>query len=123
MNSNPTTTSSASTSVSADAISRRAYEIWESEGRPEGCDLRHWLQAEQELGITSGSLGASAGNGATTSAAPASVVRASETSSRNTDRPLSNRGTTGARDSKRSTPAPFERGPSSGGQPTGSKRR
>jgi hypothetical protein len=35
--------------VSADDISRRAYEIWESEGRPEGCDFRHWLQAEQEL--------------------------------------------------------------------------
>jgi hypothetical protein len=33
----------------AEEISRRAYEIWESEGRPEGCDLRHWLQAEQEL--------------------------------------------------------------------------
>ena len=33
-----------------DAVSRRAYEIWESEGRPEGCDLRHWLQAKQELG-------------------------------------------------------------------------
>jgi hypothetical protein len=24
--------------------------LWESEGRPEGSDLRHWLQAEQELG-------------------------------------------------------------------------
>ena len=33
----------------ADEISRRAYEIWENEGRPEGADLRHWLQAEQEV--------------------------------------------------------------------------
>lgn len=33
----------------ADEVSRRAYEIWENEGRPEGSDLRHWLQAEQEL--------------------------------------------------------------------------
>lgn len=33
----------------AEEISRRAYELWESEGRPDGCDLRHWLQAEQEL--------------------------------------------------------------------------
>lgn len=32
-----------------DAISRRAYEIWEREGCPEGCDMRHWLQAEEEL--------------------------------------------------------------------------
>ena len=30
-------------------IRRRAYEIWEDEGRPEGADLRHWLQASDEL--------------------------------------------------------------------------
>ncbi|RUM20565.1 DUF2934 domain-containing protein [Rhizobium vallis] len=30
-------------------IRRRAYEIWEAEGRPEGADLRHWLQACDEL--------------------------------------------------------------------------
>jgi hypothetical protein len=30
-------------------IRRRAYEIWESEGRPEGAHLRHWLQAKEEL--------------------------------------------------------------------------
>jgi hypothetical protein len=35
----------------SDAVSRRAYELWEQEGRPEGCDLRHWLQAEQECRI------------------------------------------------------------------------
>jgi len=34
-----------------DVISRRAYEIWNREGCPDGCDLRHWLQAEQELSI------------------------------------------------------------------------
>ena len=33
-----------------EAIARRAFEIWEREGCPDGCDLRHWLQAEQELG-------------------------------------------------------------------------
>jgi Protein of unknown function (DUF2934) len=31
-------------------IRRRAYEIWESEGRPQGAHLRHWLQASTELG-------------------------------------------------------------------------
>ncbi len=36
-----------------DAISRRAYEIWNREGRLDGCDLRHWLQAEQELSAES----------------------------------------------------------------------
>jgi len=43
----------ASQSVSAETISRRAYEIWEQEGRPEGRDLQHWLQAEQELSTQS----------------------------------------------------------------------
>src|SRR5687767_1917781 len=48
MNPNSSTDFSVS-SPSADVISRRAYELWEQEGRPEGADLRHWLQAEQEL--------------------------------------------------------------------------
>ena len=30
-------------------ISKRAREIWEREGRPEGRDKEHWLQAETEL--------------------------------------------------------------------------
>ena len=30
-------------------ISKRAREIWEREGRPEGRDMEHWLQAEAEL--------------------------------------------------------------------------
>ncbi len=50
MNPNPTSPrSSTDTSAAAETISRRAYELWEQEGRPDGSDLRHWLQAEQEL--------------------------------------------------------------------------
>jgi len=30
-------------------ISRRAYEIWQAEGCPQGRDAEHWYQAEQEL--------------------------------------------------------------------------
>ncbi len=30
-------------------IAERAYEIWENQGRPHGCDLMHWRQAEQEI--------------------------------------------------------------------------
>lgn len=30
-------------------IHQRAYAIWESQGRPHGHDLAHWLQAETEL--------------------------------------------------------------------------
>jgi hypothetical protein len=31
------------------AIARRAYCLWEKEGRPENSALRHWLQAESEI--------------------------------------------------------------------------
>lgn len=34
---------------SQEAIARRAYELWELAGRPEGQHLEHWLQAEGEL--------------------------------------------------------------------------
>ncbi|MSQ25434.1 MAG: DUF2934 domain-containing protein [Dehalococcoidia bacterium] len=27
-------------------VRRIAYELWESSGRPAGCDLEHWLRAE-----------------------------------------------------------------------------
>lgn len=30
-------------------ILQRAYEIWESEGRPHGRDKEHWFLAEAEL--------------------------------------------------------------------------
>lgn len=30
-------------------IRQRAYELWEADGQPEGRELEHWLQAEQEL--------------------------------------------------------------------------
>jgi HSP20 family protein len=32
-----------------DAISRRAFELYEKEGRVDGQDLRHWLEAEREI--------------------------------------------------------------------------
>jgi Protein of unknown function (DUF2934) len=32
-----------------DYIQRRAYELWENEGRPAGRDQAHWLQAESEI--------------------------------------------------------------------------
>ncbi len=34
---------------SFDAVSRRAFEIWERNGRMPGHDLENWLQAEAEL--------------------------------------------------------------------------
>jgi hypothetical protein len=32
-----------------EAIRLRAYQIWEREGRPEGCDGEHWRRAQAEL--------------------------------------------------------------------------
>ncbi len=33
-------------------IQMRAYELWESEGRPAGREHAHWLQAESEIART-----------------------------------------------------------------------
>lgn len=30
-------------------IEQRAYEIWQSEGCPHGCDVDHWLRADAEI--------------------------------------------------------------------------
>ena len=30
-------------------VQQRAYELWESEGRPEGREQDHWLQAQHEI--------------------------------------------------------------------------
>lgn len=32
-----------------DEIARRAFEIWQAKGRPQGQDAAHWVQAEREL--------------------------------------------------------------------------
>ena len=37
-----------------DAVERRAYELWQAAGYPEGRALAHWLQAERELGLPAG---------------------------------------------------------------------
>ncbi len=35
--------------VSSEIIARRAYELYQQEGAPDGRDLEHWLRAEREL--------------------------------------------------------------------------
>jgi hypothetical protein len=35
--------------VTEDAIRARAYQIWEEEGRPEGCHELHWQRAMEWL--------------------------------------------------------------------------
>jgi hypothetical protein len=34
-------------------IRRRAYEIWEESGRPEGMESQHWEQAAREIAASS----------------------------------------------------------------------
>jgi len=41
-------------------IAKHAYTIWESEGRPSGRDLDHWLRAEAEVKAEHGTNGATA---------------------------------------------------------------
>ena len=42
-------------------IEQRAYEIWESEGCPHGCDVDHWLRAEAEIAFSQCAAVASGG--------------------------------------------------------------
>jgi hypothetical protein len=42
-------------------IGERAYQLWESEGRPHGRAVDHWLQAEAELEIDAVPQAASGG--------------------------------------------------------------
>ena len=32
-----------------DDIAKLAHELWEKDGKPEGTELHHWLQAESKL--------------------------------------------------------------------------
>ena len=123
MNQDRSTDLSNSAPIGADAISRRAYEIWEREGRPDGCDLRHWLEAEQELREQPG------GTGSTEPASNAGNVSSGPRNTGSDVRPL--QGTRAAaaanRENKRGSAAPFstERNPgtSSTTNPASAARR
>jgi len=39
--------------VHSEEVRERAYRIWEREGRPDGRDLDHWLEAEREVLVAS----------------------------------------------------------------------
>jgi hypothetical protein len=41
----------ATSTPSHDEIQRRALELWEQRGRPEGHDAEFWTQAERELAL------------------------------------------------------------------------
>ena len=54
-----------------DRIRRRAYEIWEQEGRPDGREVDHWLRAAREIADEEGR-----GEGMAAAAASAPAVSA-----------------------------------------------
>jgi hypothetical protein len=35
--------------ITYEQIAKRAFEIWQKQGEPEGLEREHWLQAEAEL--------------------------------------------------------------------------
>lgn len=80
--------------------------------------MRHWLQAEQELGRSSSHAGS--GNGSLGGQASAASAP-----SRNTDaRPLQGtRAAAAANRERKGSASPFERAAPSGGQTAGTKRR
>src|SRR5262245_29908649 len=79
----PSSTDPSYSPPGSDAISRRAYALWEREGRPDGSDLRHWLQAEQELGVSREENVTKAAN---TDVRPLQGTRAGAAASRETKR-------------------------------------
>ena len=44
-----TTSARSASPTTLEQIRRRAYEIYEASGRPQGRDREHWLQAEAEI--------------------------------------------------------------------------
>jgi Protein of unknown function (DUF2934) len=44
-----TTSARTASPTTLEQIRRRAYEIYEASGRPQGRDREHWLQAEAEI--------------------------------------------------------------------------
>jgi hypothetical protein len=44
-----TTQTSSKTNLNHNEIATRAYQIWENAGRPTCSEMKHWLQAEEEL--------------------------------------------------------------------------
>lgn len=89
-NSSNVSTSTSHHGLTADAIARRAYEIWEQEGRPENRDLHHWLRAEQELVAQQSSSGQSSGSTARTENSDAQMRGGAKPSSQPARKPSGN---------------------------------
>jgi len=56
-------------------IAKRAYALWEQEGRPHGRDLEHWGRAERELTVPGSELSAGSVSTASPVESPASAAK------------------------------------------------
>ncbi|WP_207477858.1 DUF2934 domain-containing protein [Arenibaculum pallidiluteum] len=70
-----------------DAIRRRAYEIWEREGRPQGMEAEHWNRARLELADENGSRSGTGGGTGWTMPVDAEALHGSDA----VDRPAEDR--------------------------------
>lgn len=67
-------------------IRRRAYAIWENEGRPDGDDRRHWEQASREMAERDHPFSAETAQGEREEDQPGTIVTPSNAPRRNTRR-------------------------------------
>jgi hypothetical protein len=72
-------------SITHEKIARRAYQIWEENGRRDGYETTHWLQAERELCAHRGSTGEAKADRGTLVEPPISGKHSSEQIRHSTD--------------------------------------
>jgi hypothetical protein len=117
----PSSTDSVSSPGGSDAVARRAYELWEKEGRPEGSHVRHWLQAEQEMGVSRSDNSARPAGANPSSARPPSTDTRPMPGTRGAPVPAS---AAPGRDNKRNSGSPFsgDKSSNANGQNSGKRK-
>jgi hypothetical protein len=95
------------TEMNSEEIARRAYSIYEREGRQEGKDFEHWMRAEAELREeVNGRQTSAATNGAApTNSSPAGVTNSQNRTDANVQGDARNKGGNGKKSSRPAAPA------------------
>ncbi len=78
--SNPKNQMQTQIELNHDEVARRAYDIWQAAGCPQGCDKEHWQQAEAELRAAFQGRLKPAASTASPGATPAPAAKAAEPS-------------------------------------------
>ena len=79
--------------ASEERIRTRAYELWEGEGRPEGREIDHWLQAAQELAEERSAMGVAATPRARTPRSASTATRSPSATAAGRSRSRASKGT------------------------------